>query len=162
MVEQETVNEEVVTSDYTCTPATTEIEGPLGEYATVKDKTYSLVEENGFGADSYNLNIDFDVKTAHTFTEPLEITVTFYDEDGNQVAFPTDSGSDYSVFSSMSAGFIQMALKKGQNSDRTSVMICYKEIKDFTPDMLGKIKTFKVHSKLDEGEVFNYDTDLYE
>lgn len=146
--------------EFTCTPATTTVEGPLSDYVTVKDKTYTLEKSSGLGEEYYVLTFDFDVKSAHTFTGTIDITATFYDENGNLIEFPSEYGS-YSEASSFSAGFLQMALKNGKDCNRTSVLIRPEHIKDFTPDMLKQIKTFKVQSKLDDYE-FSYDPDIWD
>lgn len=154
---EEAPAEAAVTSEYTCTPATTAVEGPVGEYVTVKDKTYGFEAGSDLGDNYYSLTFDFEVSAAHTFTEEIEIAATFYDENGNLVEFPTEDGGTVSKFYSFSNSLLQKALKSGANCDETSVLIRTNSIKDFTPEMLAKIKTFKVESKLSEDTEFDYE-----
>lgn len=151
-------------SEYTVRPASTEVGGVLSGIVTIEDKEYPIVAGSGLGQDFYTINPTFVVSGSKKFEKEIEIEAELFDENGKKISFDCESmGRSYKtdVFRSFSNGFLQMAIADGDDCTRTSIMIRSEFIKNFTPEMLEKVKTFKVTTRFNEYEDFDYSNDLY-
>lgn len=155
---------------WTLRPASTEVEGPLKGIVELEDQDYELEAEDLMGDSTYVLNLKFKVLQPQKFDKTVTLYGVLYDEAGNPVVMDmkqTALAEDSETFRQerplecFSAGYLQMAISKGEECTKTSLLLRFGWYPKFAEGK-DKIKTFKVFSKLEDYGGFDYDNELYQ
>lgn len=155
---------------WTIKAQTAEVEGPLKGIVELEQLEYEFTEVPELDGNCYLLELKFKVLQPQKFKDNIKLYGVLYDEDGNPVVMEMKEGAlagDSDTFlqerplECFSEGYLQMAIAKGEECTKTSLMLRYEWYPKFEEEK-KKFKTFKVFSELKNYGGFDYDNELYQ